>query len=237
MHATRSLAARIAAVRERIACAEVRHGRAPGSVHLVAVSKTVPAETIEDACNVGGQLRFGENYLQEALPKISDARLQKWPIEWHFIGPLQSNKTQGVAAHFSWAHSVDRLSIAQRLDAQRPPHLPPLNICLQVNISQEPGKSGVALEHLAELAATVAALPHLRLRGLMTLPAPCHEFEQQRLPFRALRTVFDDLCARGLALDTLSMGMSEDFEAAIAEGATLVRIGSAIFGRREQGAP
>ncbi|MDO9371887.1 MAG: YggS family pyridoxal phosphate-dependent enzyme [Gammaproteobacteria bacterium] len=232
MHATQSLANRIEAVRERIARAEIRYGRAPGSVQLVAVSKTVPVETIASACRECGQTRFGENYLQEALPKITAALLQECAIEWHFIGPLQSNKTQGVAARFSWVHSVDRLSIAQRLSAQRPAHLPPLDVCLQVNISREPGKSGVALTHLPELATAVAGLPHLRLRGLMTIPAPCHELEQQRLPFHALRAAFDDLRARGLMLDTLSMGMSEDFEAAIAEGATLVRVGSAIFGRR-----
>lgn len=232
MHATRSLADRIKVVRERIARAEVRYGRAPGSVQLVAVSKTVPVETIASACRECGQTRFGENYLQEAVSKITAARLQESGIEWHFIGPLQSNKTQGVAAHFSWVHSIDRLSIAQRLSAQRPAHLPPLDVCLQVNISREPGKSGVDPAHLPELATTVAGLPHLRLRGLMTIPAACHEFERQRLPFHALRTAFDDLRSRGLALDTLSMGMSEDFEAAIAEGATLVRVGSAIFGLR-----
>lgn len=232
MHATQSLANLIKAVRERIARAEMRYGRAPGSVQLVAVSKTVPVETIAIACRECGQTRFGENYLQEALRKITAARLQECVLEWHFIGPLQSNKTQGVAAHFAWVHSVDRLSIAQRLSAQRPAHLAPLDVCLQVNISREPGKSGVDLDHLPELATAVAGLPHLRLRGLMTIPAPCHAFEQQRLPFHALRTAFDDLRSHGLALDTLSMGMSEDFEAAIAEGATLVRVGSAIFGRR-----
>ncbi|MDP1708499.1 MAG: YggS family pyridoxal phosphate-dependent enzyme [Gammaproteobacteria bacterium] len=232
MLATYSLAARIAAVQERIVRAEQRYGRAPGSVDLVAVSKTVAVTTIETACNTCGLRRFGENYLQEALPKISDERLQRLPIEWHFVGPLQSNKSHGVAEHFSWVHSVDRLSIAQRLSAQRPAHCPPLNICLQVNISREPGKSGIDLEHLPELAVAVAGLPHLHLRGLMTLPAPCHEFEQQRLPFRALRTAFETLRQRGLTLDTLSMGMSGDFEAAIAEGSTLVRVGSAIFGSR-----
>ncbi|MDA1107567.1 MAG: YggS family pyridoxal phosphate-dependent enzyme [Proteobacteria bacterium] len=232
MHATRSLADRIKAVRERIARAEIRYGRAPGSVQLVAVSKTVAVETIANACRECGQTRFGENYLQEALPKITAALLQECALEWHFIGPLQSNKTQGVAAHFSWVHSVDRLGIAQRLSAQRPPHLPPLNICIQVNISREPGKSGVDLDHLAELATAVAALPQLRLRGLMAIPAPCHEFEQQRLPFHALREAYEYLRSQGVALDTLSMGMSEDFEAAIAEGATLVRIGRGVFGDR-----
>lgn len=232
MHATQSLADRIKVVRERIARAEMGYGRTPGSVQLLAVSKTVSVETIASACREGGLTRFGENYLQEAVPKTTAARLQECGIEWHFIGPLQSNKTQGVAAYFSWVHSVDRLSIAQRLNAQRPAHLPPLDVCLQVNISREPGKSGVDLTHLPELATAVAGLPQLRLRGLMAIPAACHAFEQQRLPFHALRTAFDELCSRGLALDTLSMGMSNDFEAAIAEGATLVRVGSAIFGHR-----
>lgn len=232
MLATHSLAARIDSLHERIVWAEQQYGRTPGSTRLVAACKTVPAAVIETACRESGLLLFGENYLQEALPKIHDERLQKWPIEWHFIGPLQANKTRGIAAHFSWVHSVDRLSVAQRLSAQRPAHCPPLNVCLQVNLSREPGKSGIELEHLPEFAMAVADLPRLHLRGLMTLPAPCHEFEQQRLPFRALRTAFNDLCQRGLTLDTLSMGMSEDFEAAIAEGATLVRVGSAIFGQR-----
>ncbi len=232
MLATHSLAARIDSLHERIVRAEQQYGRTPGSTHLVAACKTVPAAVIETACRESGLLLFGENYLQEALPKIHDERLQKWPIEWHFIGPLQANKTRGIAAHFSWVHSVDRLSVAQRLSAQRPAHCPPLNICLQVNLSQEATKSGAAPEQLHEFATAVADLPQLRLRGLMVLPAPCHEFSQQRLPFRALRTAFDDLRQRGLPLDTLSMGMSEDFEAAIAEGATLVRVGSAIFGRR-----
>lgn len=232
MLATHSLAARIAALHDRIRKAEQQYGRTPGSTRLVAASKTVPAAVIETACRDSGLLLFGENYLQEALPKIHDERLQQWPIEWHFIGPLQANKTRGIAAHFSWVHSVDRLSVAQRLSAHRPAHCPPLNICLQVNLSQEATKSGVTPEHLHELATAVVNLPQLRLRGLMTLPPPCHEFSRQRLPFRALRMAFDDLRQHGLTLDTLSMGMSEDFEAAIAEGATLVRVGSAIFGRR-----
>ncbi len=235
MLATHPLAARIAAVQERITQAEQRYDRAAGSVHLVAVSKAVPAAVIETACNEGGLLRFGESYLQEALPKISDERLQRLPIEWHFVGPLQSNKARGVAEHFSWVHSVDRLTIAQRLSALRPAHCPPLNICLQVNISREPGKSGIALEHLPELAIAVAGLPHLHLRGLMTLPAPCHGLAQQRLPFRALQAALEDLRQQGLTLDTLSMGMSEDFEAAIAEGATLVRVGRDVFGNRDRG--
>lgn len=232
MLATHSLAARIDNLRERIARAEQQYGRTPGSTRLVAASKTIPAAVIETVCSESGLLLFGENYLQEALPKIHDERLRKWPIEWHFIGPLQTNKTRGIAAHFSWVHSVDRLSVAQRLSAQRSAHCPPLNVCLQVNLSQEATKSGIDPGRLHELATAVADLPQLRLRGLMALPAPCHEFSRQRLPFRALRTAFDDLRQRGLTLDTLSMGMSQDFEAAIAEGATLVRVGSAIFGRR-----
>lgn len=232
MLATHLLSARIDGLRERIARAEQQYGRTLGSTHLVAASKTVPAAVIEAACNESGLLLFGENYLQEALPKIHDERLLKYPIEWHFIGPLQANKTHGIAAHFSWVHSVDRLTVAQRLSTHRPAHYPPLNVCLQVNLSQEESKSGVDPKHLLELATAVADLPQLRLRGLMTLPAPCHEFSQQRLPFRALRRAFDDLRQRGMTLDTLSMGMSDDFEAAIAEGATLVRVGSAIFGHR-----
>ena len=232
MHATHPITTRIANLHKRIAQAELQYDRTPGSVHLVAVSKTTSPAVIEAACHESGLLRFGENYLQEALPKILDQRLQQWPIEWHFIGPLQANKTRAVAAHFSWVHSVDRLAIAQRLSAQRPAHSPPLNVCLQVNLSQEETKYGMDLQGLHELATAVAGLPGLCLRGLMTLPAPCQEFTRQRLPFHALRTAFDDLCQRGLALDTLSMGMSEDFEAAIAEGATLIRVGSAIFGQR-----
>lgn len=229
MYAT--IAARLDYVRERIAQAEARFGRMPGSVRLVAVSKTVTMEDILRA-RLAGQTRFAENYVQEALPKITGSRLAGQGLEWHFIGPLQANKTQGVATHFDWVHSVDRPRIAQRLSDQRPAHLAPLQVCLQVKLDVEPGKSGVSLEELPELVATVAALPQLHLRGLMIIPAPCNDEERQRLPFRRLHEVFQQLQAQGYSLDTLSMGMSADLEPAIAEGATLVRIGTAIFGMR-----
>lgn len=221
-------------VRERIARAETMVGRSLGSVQLVVVSKTCPVEDVHRAWINGGQRRFGESYLQEALIKITDGRLSKEALEWHFIGPIQSRKTKDIAAHFDWVHSVDRLIIAERLNSQRPPHLPPLDVCIQVNISCESSKSGVDLRELLTLASAVATLPRLRLRGLMAIPAPADGFEKQRRPFRALRHALDDLQADGLALDTLSMGMSADLEAAIAEGATLVRVGAAIFGARRQ---
>ena len=202
----------------------------PGSVQLLAVSKTQPAEALRRAFHAG-QRRFGESYVQEALTKLE--QLGDCPLEWHFIGPLQSNKTKHIAAHFDWVHSIDRFKIAERLNDQRPPGLPPLNVCLQVNISGERTKSGVALAELADLAAAVHALDRLRLRGLMAIPAPCADFEAQRRPFRALREALEALNAQlGLTLDTLSMGMSDDLEAAVAEGATMVRIGTAIFGER-----
>ena len=182
------------------------------------------------ALAVEGVTRYGENYLQEALNKIAD--LQDLPLEWHFIGPIQSNKTRIIAEHFDWVHSVDRLKIAQRLSEQRPPEQPPLNICLQVNVSGEASKSGISLDELPELARQVLRLPRLRLRGLMTIPAPATDFDAQRQPFRTLRLAMEELNASGMALDTLSMGMSDDLEAAIAEGATLVRIGTALFGPR-----
>lgn len=177
-----------------------------------------------------GMTRFGENYLQEALEKIE--ALQDLSLEWHFIGPIQSNKTRPIAEHFDWVHSVDRLKLARRLSEQRPPHLPPLNICLQVNVSGEQSKSGATLEELPALAREVASLPHLRLRGLMAIPAPAEGLEAQRQPFHHMHQALQQLNAEGLELDTLSMGMSGDLEAAIAEGATLVRIGTALFGPR-----
>lgn len=228
-HNLDNLHARLTAVRAAIHAAESRHGRPEGSVSLLAVSKTQPSAAIRAAA-AAGQRRFGENYLQEALAKIAD--LADLDLEWHFIGPLQSNKTRPVAEHFAWVHSVDRLKLAERLSAQRPDGLPPLNICLQVNISAEASKSGCSLDELPALARAVAALPQLRLRGLMAIPAPAEGLEQARLPFRRLREALDALNADGMALDTLSMGMSDDLEAAIAEGATLVRVGSAIFGAR-----
>jgi pyridoxal phosphate enzyme (YggS family) len=198
-------------------------------VTLVAVSKTRPATAIRSAYEEG-QRDFGENYLQEALEKI--AAFPGEALVWHFIGPIQSNKTRAIAEHFDWVHSVDRLKLARRLNDQRPPDMPPLNVCLQVNISGEASKSGVEPEALAALATSVAELPRLRLRGLMAIPAASDDPEQQRRPFRALREALERLRADGLALDTLSMGMTNDLEAAIAEGATLVRVGTAIFGPR-----
>lgn len=223
------LQVRLQTVTQRIDEALVRFSRAPGSVTLLAVSKTRSSGELR-ALAVEGVTRYGENYLQEALNKIAD--LQDLPLEWHFIGPIQSNKTRIIAEHFDWVHSVDRLKIAQRLSEQRPPEQPPLNICLQVNVSGEASKSGISLDELPELARQVVRLPRLRLRGLMTIPAPATDFDAQRQPFRTLRLAMEELNASGMALDTLSMGMSDDLEAAIAEGATLVRIGTALFGPR-----
>ncbi|HEV8312418.1 MAG TPA: YggS family pyridoxal phosphate-dependent enzyme, partial [Burkholderiaceae bacterium] len=187
------------------------------------------AQAVREAFDAG-QRAFGENYVQEALAKIE--RLSDLQIEWHLIGPLQSNKTRAVAEAFDWVHSVERLKIAQRLSEQRPAQLPPLQLCLQVNISGEASKSGLAPAEVADVAHAVARLPHVRLRGLMAIPEPAGDFAAQRAPHRALRELFDALRRDGLALDTLSMGMSADLEAAIAEGATLVRVGTAIFGSR-----
>jgi pyridoxal phosphate enzyme (YggS family) len=223
------LATRLQTVRQRIDAAIARHGREPGSVTLLAVSKTRSSGELRALASAGVS-RFGENYLQEALEKI-DA-LQDLALEWHFIGPIQSNKTRPIAEHFDWVHSVDRLKLARRLGEQRPTHLPPLNICLQVNVSGEQSKSGVSLEELPVLAREVATLPQLRLRGLMAIPAPAEGLAAQRQPFRLMRQALEQLNAEGLGLDTLSMGMSDDLEAAIAEGATLVRIGTALFGPR-----
>jgi len=209
------------------ACAAAQ--RPVQSVTLLAVSKTFDAQAVREAFDAG-QRAFGENYVQEALAKI-DA-LRDLQIEWHLIGPLQSNKTRTVAEAFDWVHSVERLKIAQRLSEQRPAQLPPLQLCLQVNISGEASKSGLAPAEVAEVAHAVAALPRVRLRGLMAIPEPAGDFAAQRAPHRALRELFDVLRRDGLALDTLSMGMSADLEAAIAEGATLVRVGTAIFGAR-----
>lgn len=220
------------AVSAAIQAATLAAGRVPGSVHLLAVSKTFPAADLRAAYQAG-QRAFGESYAQEALPKI--AELADLAIEWHFIGPLQSNKTRPVAEHFAWVHSIDRLKIAERLSAQRPPQSPPLNVCLQVNVSGETSKSGVTLAEAATLAHAVAGLPNLRLRGLMAIPAPSDDPAEQRAPFVRLRQLLEQLNAEGCALDTLSMGMSHDFAAAIAEGATLVRIGTALFGQRLYG--
>lgn len=220
----------IAKVRARIREAAQAVGRDPAGIRLLAVSKTQPAEAIR-AAHACGQRDFGENYLQEALAK--QAELTDLPLCWHFIGPIQSNKTKAIAEHFAWVHSVDRLKIAQRLSEQRPAGLPALNICLQVNVSGEASKSGCAPEELPALAAAVAALPHLRLRGLMAIPEPTDDPAEQRAAFARLR----ELQARlPYELDTLSMGMSHDLESAIAEGATWVRIGTALFGARDYSA-
>lgn len=211
-----------------IRSAELAVSRTPGSVQLVAVSKTKPAAAVAAAYQAG-QRHFGESYVQEALCK--QQALAHFNITWHFIGPLQSNKTRAIAAQFAWVHSVDRLKIAQRLSEQRPGYLPPLNVCLQVNISEEKSKSGVSLAELPRLIDAVKNLPRLRLRGVMTIPAPEHDYEKQRLPYRKLH---DFVCHLDMPqLDTFSFGMSDDLQAAIAEGSTLVRIGTALFGVRE----
>lgn len=222
-------AAALREVRARIASLERRYARAPGSVTLLAVSKTRPAEDLRRVHDAG-QRRFAENQVQEALPKLE--ALADLPIEWHFIGPLQANKTRPVASHFDWVHSIDRVKIARRLDDQRPEGLSPLQVCIQVNISGEASKAGVAPDEAADLAREVVRFPRLRLRGLMAIPAPCTGLEAQRAALRPLVALYERLCEAGFALDTLSMGMSQDLEAAIAEGATLVRIGTAIFGAR-----
>ncbi len=226
-----TIAANLQAVRRSIAQAASLAHRQASDVTLLAVSKTFPTDAIRSAFQAG-QRAFGESYVQEALEKMS--ALRDLPLEWHFIGPLQSNKTRAVAEHFAWAHSVDRLKIAERLSAQRPAGLPPLNVCIQVNVSHEDTKSGVAPDELSDLAHAVAQLPRLRLRGLMAIPEAVGEFDAQRKPFAQLRSLLQTLNAEGMDLDTLSMGMSQDLGAAIMEGATLVRVGSAIFGTRPQ---
>ena len=225
------IADNIGAVQARIKRACAAAGRPVESVTLLAVSKRFPAAAVQEA-QAAGLHRFGENLVQEGVEKIVALRGSARPIEWHLIGPLQSNKTRVAAEHFDWVHSIDRLKVAKRLSEQRPTALPPLQVCLQVNISGEATKSGVAPAELAALAAEVAALPRLRLRGLMAIPEPAEGFEAQRVPHRALRGLFEGLVARGHVLDTLSIGMSDDLEAAIAEGSTMVRIGTAIFGAR-----
>lgn len=218
---------KLAKVTARIHQAATAVGRDPQTVQLIAVSKTHPAEMIARAYAVG-QRRFGENYLQEALEKQS--ALQHLPeLEWHFIGPIQSNKTRPIAEHFDWVHSVDRLKIAQRLNEQRPPQLPPLNICVQVNIDDEPTKSGVSLAELPALLAGVAELSRLKLRGLMAIPVATEDSALQRKAFAKLRSALQVLNLQGYGMDTLSIGMSGDLESAIAEGATLVRVGTDIF--------
>ena len=222
-----TIAENIAKVGVRIREAAQASQRDCATVGLLAVSKTKPAEAIRQAFAVG-TCDFGENYLQEALEK--QAELSDLPLSWHFIGPIQSNKTKPIAEHFAWVHSVDRLKIAQRLSDQRPAQLPPLNICLQVNVSGEASKSGCNPDELQALAQAVTQLPNLRLRGLMTIPEPTDDPSEQRAAFARLRELMQGL---NLDLDTLSMGMSHDLEAAIAEGATWVRIGTALFGARD----
>ncbi|HEX6929901.1 MAG TPA: YggS family pyridoxal phosphate-dependent enzyme [Gammaproteobacteria bacterium] len=223
------IASKLAAVREEIARHAEEFHRDAGEIRLVAVSKTRPAADIVQAIEAG-QADFGENYLQEALPKIG--ALPGLDARWHFIGRIQSNKTRELAARFDWVQTVDRERIAARLDAQRPEHLPPLNVCLQVNVDREPQKAGIGPGELPGLAQAIAAMPRLRLRGLMAIPAAADDFEVQRQRFEVLRGLYDRLRADGLALDTLSMGMSGDLRAAIAAGSTLVRVGTAIFGAR-----
>lgn len=226
-----TIAENISTLAERIHHAAQAARRDPASVGLLAVSKTKPASDLREAYAAG--LRdFGENYLQEALGKQTE--LSDLPLIWHFIGPIQSNKTRAIAENFAWVHSVDRLKIAQRLSEQRPADLPPLNICIQVNVSGEASKSGCTPEELPALAQAISALPNLRLRGLMAIPEPTEDSDEQNAAFAAVRTLQDQL---NLPLDTLSMGMSHDLEAAIAQGATWVRIGTALFGARNYGQP
>ena len=216
-------------VRSRIAAAAAEAGRHPAGIQLIAASKTFDAAAVRDA-HAAGQVDFGENYVQEALDKMGE--LGDLPLVWHFIGPIQSNKTRAIAEHFDWVHSVDRLKIAERLSAQRPASLPVLDVCLEVNISGEASKGGVSAEDLPALAQAVSRLPRLRLRGLMAIPAPSTDPLVQRAAFAAVRRLYEALQGSGYALDTLSMGMSGDLEAAIAEGATMVRVGTALFGER-----
>lgn len=223
------ISANLQAVRQRIADAANGCGRDPESIALLAVSKTWPAACVRAAA-AAGQRAFGENYVQEACDKVQS--LADLALEWHFIGPLQGNKTRLVAEHFTWVHSVDRLKIGERLSAQRPAHLPPLQVCLQVNVSAEASKSGCSLAEAPALAQALATLPHLRLRGLMAIPAPSADPAEQRAAFDRLAALQQQLIAGGLPLDTLSMGMSHDLEQAIAAGSTLVRVGTAIFGER-----
>ena len=218
-------------LRQRIRAAATQCGRDPEEVTLLAVSKTKPASAVEEAI-AAGQLAFGENYVQEGVEKI-EALAAHPQVEWHFIGPLQSNKSRLVAEHFAWCHTVDRLKIAQRLNDQRPDSLPPLNVLIQVNISDENSKSGIMLEALPELAQQVAALPQLRLRGLMAIPVPESDYARQLAVCQRMADAFRQLQLRYPDVDTLSLGMSDDMEAAIAAGSTMVRIGTAIFGARD----
>lgn len=225
-----TIANALQAVRQRITQAATAAGRPAAGIQLLAVSKTFPAAAVRQAYTAG-QRAFGESYVQEAMGKV--AALNDLPLKWHFIGPIQSNKTRPIAESFAWVHSLDRARIAERLSAGRPSNLPDLQVCLQVNVSGESSKSGVAPEDLAALARHIQALPRLKLRGLMAIPEPTDDSVKQRLAFARLRQLLEQLNAEGFQLDTLSMGMSDDLEAAVAEGATIVRVGSAIFGARQ----
>lgn len=227
-----AIASNLQAVKARIAEAARAAGRLPESIQLLAVSKTKPLADVLAAA-AAGQTAFGENYVQEGADKAVATVNQK--LVWHFIGPLQSNKTRLVAEHFAWVHSIERLKIAERLSAQRPASLPPLQACVQVNVSGEASKSGCAPEQTLALCQAIADLPGICLRGLMAIPEATDDSAAQRVPFRQLREIFEQIRAAGLPLDTLSMGMSHDLEAAVAEGATIVRIGTAIFGERNYG--
>lgn len=227
------IAHNLAQVRDKISDAAARCGRDPEEITLLAVSKTKPASAIEEAI-AAGQVAFGENYVQEGVEKIryfQEAGASS--LQWHFIGPLQSNKSRLVAEHFDWCHTVDRLKIATRLSEQRPSHLPPLNVLIQINISDEQSKSGILLQALDALAAEIAALPNLRLRGLMAIPAPESEYVRQFAVAQQMAVAFARLKTQSPTVDTLSLGMSDDMEAAIAAGSTMVRIGTAIFGARD----
>ena len=224
-----AIADNLQAVQARISSAAAAAGRSADSVRLLAVSKTMPLTRIIEAAEAG-QVAFGENYVQEGIDKLMACSGRA--LEWHFIGPLQSNKSRPVAENFDWVHTIDRLKIAQRLSAQRPARMAPLQVCVQVNVSGEASKSGCAPEEALTLCRSVAALPGLQLRGLMAIPEPSDNLAAQRAPCRRLRQIYENIQASGLALDILSMGMSHDLEAAIAEGATIVRIGTAIFGER-----
>ncbi len=224
-----NVASNLTAVTDRIRVAEHQAHRTPQSVTLLAVSKTKPAALIE-AASAAGQRCFGENYAQEAVEKAE--ALKHLNLEWHFIGPIQSNKTRGLATHMDWVHTVEREKIARRLNDQRPDDMAPLNICLQVNISGEASKAGILSTEVLTLANAISALPKLRLRGLMAIPAPSEGIDAQRRPFKALKDIWDELKGTYPELDTLSMGMSGDLEAAVLEGATIVRIGTDVFGAR-----
>lgn len=226
-----TIASNLQAVYQLIETTAKKYDRAPEAVSLLAVSKTWPVSAVLEAIEAG-QRAFGENYVQEGLEKTE--QLAAKGLEWHFIGALQSNKAGRIAEVFSWVHSIDRLKIAEKLDAYRPPQLPPLNVCLQVNVSGEKSKNGMPFDEVERVAEQVKQLPNLKLRGLMCIPAPSDDFTEQRHAFRILRNMYENLNRRGFSLDTLSMGMSHDLEAAIAEGATIVRIGTAIFGERNK---